>query len=230
MRLLRSVAAAGWILAGCAGGLLLADELEASEEESSTRPGPSHRLFAPPVAFGRTRGMAISSGSRAYLGPSGLATAYCPRSGGFRRKLLFGCRAHSNILWLPRSLCRPANGFGAEGGGPSSGYQQRHNGQRRRRPRLPEQARESRPSGRLCVHSFGARAFGLWASSLIRLVLKSGTSFAHFLSKTLLPAPFPSPVGEMFQRRGVRRRTPVHMKHALRGLELRARGLPPSSP
>ena len=229
MRLLRSVAAAGWILAGCAGGLLLADEMEASEEESSTRPGPSHRLFAPPVALaehGEWRSVPDREPISA-LQVSPLLTALDPE--GFVGSYFLDAEPTLYPL-ASEVLVQARQWIWSEGGGPSSGYQQRHNGQRRRRPRLPEQARESRPSGRLCVHSFGARAFGLWASSLIRLVLKSGTSFAHFLSKTLLPAPFPSPVGEMFQRRGGRRRTPVHMKHALRGLELRARGLPPSSP
>ncbi|CAE7546574.1 unnamed protein product [Symbiodinium sp. CCMP2592] len=92
------------------------------------------------------------------------------------------------------------------------------------------------PSGPTPLDFDGEFSFSSWANSLIRLVLKSGTSFGHFLSKTLhlhrsddlaaptalfpLPAPFPSPIGGMTRRRGGSRRTPVHLKYALHVLTM----------
>ena len=78
----------------------------------------------------------------------------------------------------------------------------------------------------------GEFTFSRWAGALPRLVLKSGTAFAYFLSRTLrlsrddafpvptalfpLPLPDAFPVGSKSRRRGGRSRPKRHMKAAMR--------------
>ena len=116
--------------------------------------------------------------------------------------------------------------------------------------RLDEEAAESSPVGSkeghgrcppsevapegldACDLSFdGEFTFTSWAASLTRLVLKSGTGFAHFLASSLhlfrsdvpsaptalypIPSPSALPVGRRARKRGGTRRANLHMSRAL---------------